>query len=288
MPKTVRDLQFQDFGRLTVLGKVSPTAHGPSWLCQCQCGMQAILCEVVLAEERVRSCGCDRTSRWLRQGWDLTGRLFGQWLVLAEGHNKPKNHGLWWLCRCQCGKRKAIAGSALRAGKTTQCITCKNRSRITLQPNRWYNDWFIIERGGLTPKGEILWRCRCVCGKEHTVVGSKISRGRSSGCRCRKERLLDRQFGRWHVLDFAEVEGTGMTYYRCQCTCASRTIRTVRAQDLLRGNSQSCGCLVKEMAREKLQKIHVKKNLDKLFHWTMGVMQNAVEKGVCAAEGASV
>lgn len=44
----------------------------------------------------------------------LDGKRFGSWTALE--YVKPK-----WLCRCDCGVIRKIAGQALRAGKTKSC-----------------------------------------------------------------------------------------------------------------------------------------------------------------------
>lgn len=43
---------------------------------------------------------------------------------------------------------------------------------------------FVIEQGGRTNKGEILWKCRCDCGTEKEVRGSKLRDGSVSSCGC--------------------------------------------------------------------------------------------------------
>lgn len=50
---------------------------------------------------------------------DLTGQIFGRLTVIREnGHNQ---HGIIWLCRCECGKEKNILSRSLRNGRTRSC-----------------------------------------------------------------------------------------------------------------------------------------------------------------------
>lgn len=43
----------------------------------------------------------------------------------------------------------------------------------------------VVERGGRTPSGRnVMWRCRCDCGQERTVVSSVLTRGESASCGC--------------------------------------------------------------------------------------------------------
>ena len=86
---------------------------------------------------------------------DISGMRFGMWTVLAEdGKNK---HGAYkWICRCDCGTVRSVAGHTLRLGKST-CCGCNARNRIeaskkaTVKHNgrkdRLYNVWRgVIDR----------------------------------------------------------------------------------------------------------------------------------------------
>jgi len=61
---------------------------------------------------------------------DLTGQLFGLWLVLAM-HPERLRYGrktvhVLWLCRCcGCGTERLVTTSGLRSGDTTQCNECR-------------------------------------------------------------------------------------------------------------------------------------------------------------------
>ena len=35
---------------------------------------------------------------------DLTGQIFGKWTVLYKANKTAKNGGIYWHCRCECGK----------------------------------------------------------------------------------------------------------------------------------------------------------------------------------------
>jgi len=50
---------------------------------------------------------------------DLTGQRFGKLLVLERVKNRGKEP--YWLCQCDCGNKKEIAGCSLRSGLTTSC-----------------------------------------------------------------------------------------------------------------------------------------------------------------------
>lgn len=52
---------------------------------------------------------------------DLTGRRFGRLVVVKLVGRRGYNQRHHWLCRCDCGSSKVIAGQALKAGATRSC-----------------------------------------------------------------------------------------------------------------------------------------------------------------------
>jgi len=58
--------------------------------------------------------------------------------------------------------------------------------------------------------------------------------------------LRGRRFGRWQVMQRAKPVN-GLTRWICVCACGVR--RTVRTADLSSGQSRSCGCLRRDVAR---------------------------------------
>jgi hypothetical protein len=51
---------------------------------------------------------------------DLTNKRFDRLLVMRFSH-KDKYHKAYWICKCDCGKTKTIAGSSLRRHLTNSC-----------------------------------------------------------------------------------------------------------------------------------------------------------------------
>jgi hypothetical protein len=51
---------------------------------------------------------------------DITGQRFGRLIALELATEKRDGRTLW-LCRCDCGKEKAISGKYLRTGRTISC-----------------------------------------------------------------------------------------------------------------------------------------------------------------------
>lgn len=61
--------------------------------------------------------------------------------------------------------------------------------------------------------------------------------------------IQGQRFGRLTVLARAESDASGLTQWRCLCSCGKET--TVRSQDLRRGRQVSCGCWKDEQTTER-------------------------------------
>lgn len=59
---------------------------------------------------------------------DIAGHTFGRWTVLERApeniHGKPA-----WVCVCECGSTKVVAGSVLRMSESTSC-GCRMREVV--------------------------------------------------------------------------------------------------------------------------------------------------------------
>jgi hypothetical protein len=80
----------------------------------------------------------------------------------------------------------------------------------------------VIERGGTSKNGHILWNCLCVCGNERTVFGSNLKRGNTVSCGCfdkeRKEKhggYRSREYQSWRgmIQRCTNPKAKGYEYY---------------------------------------------------------------------------
>jgi hypothetical protein len=66
--------------------------------------------------------------------------------------------------------------------------------------------------------------------------------------------LTGLRFGRWVVIEKGRPpSGSNVTYWKCRCDCGS--IKNVARTSLMSGDSNSCGCLAKEVSRENMIKL---------------------------------
>jgi hypothetical protein len=52
---------------------------------------------------------------------DLTGKTFGELVVVSAGGRSGSRDKLMWKCLCSCGKEKEVLGESLRSGRTISC-----------------------------------------------------------------------------------------------------------------------------------------------------------------------
>lgn len=123
------------------------------------------------------------------------GQRFGKLTALSPTEQRMDNGSVVWLCRCDCGKEKAVSARRLTRGKVRSCGCLSDpppkdyigkrfgRLTVTEYAGREYRR---TERSRATVT---LWKCRCDCGKEVTVPQPELQRGESQSCGClQKER----------------------------------------------------------------------------------------------------
>lgn len=49
------------------------------------------------------------------------GKKFGKLTVIEQSNKKTKSGSVFWVCKCDCGNIKEIAGTSLRNGQTKSC-----------------------------------------------------------------------------------------------------------------------------------------------------------------------
>lgn len=111
------NLLGQRFGKLTVIEKAETNEEGTFWMCKCDCGNVKKIKGRYLRNGDVKSCGCL---------YDLTGQRYGKLTVIQQ--LPSQNNWSQWLCQCDCGNQKRVAGRHLRDGTIISC-GCDNKSK---------------------------------------------------------------------------------------------------------------------------------------------------------------
>ncbi len=122
--KLFENLIGRKFGKYIVLDYVGARwphnrSKGHQWLCLCECGNKKIVLGGPLKSGNTLSCGCYHKKKLGERLIDLTGKRFGQLVVvelIGRKHKQPL-----WKCMCDCGKETTVAGNSLKAGRSKSC-----------------------------------------------------------------------------------------------------------------------------------------------------------------------
>ena len=112
---------------------------------------------------------------------DLTGQKFGRLTVIEVSERKKKH--LYWLCKCECGNVKSVAGSGLKSGKIKSC-GCLNEEFEDLTGKRFgklFVKSFKEKRKRKSSTGyKNYWLCQCDCGNETIVESYSLKKWKNS------------------------------------------------------------------------------------------------------------
>ena len=132
---------------------------------------------------RVRGCGCK-----LRK--DLENQKFGA-LTAKYPTKERKVRTIIWHCECECGKTAEVASSDLLDGSIRSCGCVYNDRRLrdlTGQTFGRLTALYPLEER-LARKKEIIWHCKCSCGKTVQVRTASLTAGDTKSCGCISQEL---------------------------------------------------------------------------------------------------
>ena len=134
---------------------------------------------------------------------DLTGQRFGN-LSAVHMSEERKNNRIAWVCRCDCGNVTVVESRSLRSGATKSCgclkiekareagrkvgKSSKGRGRAKNLTAMRFGRLVALRPTEERRNGNVVWECRCHCGKTVYVSTGNLMRGSSASCGClRKE-----------------------------------------------------------------------------------------------------
>lgn len=117
-----------------------------------------------------------------------------------------------------------------------------------------FNRLTAIRYVGKDNGGRALWLFKCDCGIEKVIQGYSVSSGKTISCGCYHKQITSKisskdctgeRFGKLVALKRIRDREHEVTYYICRCDCGN--IVKVRAGNLCRGDTKSCGCSKKSI-----------------------------------------
>lgn len=196
-----------------------------------------------------------------------------------ECHGRTRAGACWAMswsnrairCRSRASSSSFAKGVSGSATATPLPETKRDSYSVGMLANR-YGRWTVLDPRG-TYRAHDKVPVRCDCGTETGVLRYKLTQGRSKSCGCYKADRLrgtdvpdlaperddhiapGTRHGRWTALTLPYTEpGRRDRVALCRCQCGEE--KTVVTYDLLSGASKSCGCLVPDTNRARLQNIN--------------------------------
>ena len=184
------ELTGQRSGRLTALQRLDEKKRGNEvWLARCDCGK----CVKVIASDflhgRIKSCGCARKGKNVR---DLRNMQFGN-LTAIERLSEKKGSSYLWLCKCSCGNTTTASAAELTSGRKKSCGCLK-----TAHCKQMAKDIAGQRFGKLTALyatkkragGSVVWVCKCECGRLCEASYNELKASGENGKNERRHRRI--------------------------------------------------------------------------------------------------
>ena len=154
-----------------------------------------------------------------------------------------------------------------RQGKGAEAM---NRRDLTGQ--RFGRLTVIKDNGKRGKDGTIMWLCKCDCGNTKNVRTSNLTSGKTKSCGCLKRELVSEQktklipsgtvFGELTVIKrigTTNWKGNRNALYLCKCSCGEET--EVARNNLIKGNTTSCGHKRSELIKKMNSEENMKKKI---------------------------
>ena len=120
--------------------------------------------------------------------------------------------------------------------------------RTTDETGNRYGRLMVLEYAG-SGEGKhrhARWLCRCNCGEETTIDGTRLRSEKSPSCGCgRIINEVGNRYGKLTVLGRAQNNKHGTAQWLCRCDCGEKKV--ILGNCLRAGHTESCGCLWKEV-----------------------------------------
>ena len=258
------DLTNQIFGKLIALEPgqpyVKPSGKKIStWKCKCECGKILDVRTENLRTGKAKSCGCSCGRV------DITNQKFGRLTVLEYVGNSS------WKCKCDCGNIKTIKTANLKNGNTKSC-GCLQKEKVKEAiwkdlTNQKFGRLTVLFPTEKKQGSNIIWHCKCDCGKECDIAGNNLTSGNSTSCGCFKientkelltKNLIGQKFGRLTVIEKTEERDGRSIIWLCKCECGN--FKKISSRNLIHDKIKSCGCL-RSLGEGKIEKILKENNI---------------------------
>lgn len=223
------DLIGRQFGQLTVLNRKQE--NPPTWLCKCSCATTVEVSSDRLLKNSIRSCGCLRA-----KAKDFSGVKFNKVTALEKFKKRTL---VYWKVICDCGVQTNISQQTLIKNKNVSC-GCSNLHKLDLNGQTFTRLTVVAQLP--TDRQGSQWLCRCICGVEKVISGSKLKSGAVKSCGCLKqsESIIGDRFGNLTIVAKSTQLNLKVPRWDCVCDCGREL--TATKVILLKAEDNQLGC----------------------------------------------
>ena len=115
----------------------------------------------------------------------------------------------------------------------------------------------VISYSHVDKHGKACWNTVCDCGNVSLVSSNNLCSGKTKSCGCLRKKYKDisgKRFGRLVAVEPTDKRKGTSIIWKCLCDCKKTTF--VASDNLVGGNTKSCGCLSIESAKARIGPLH--------------------------------
>lgn len=216
-----KDLRGQKFDHLTIKFRTEPPETSKKkndtwWACECDCGNPQL---IKIRGDRFKaekhfSCGCSfqKVGRPIDNTIQI-GQKYGKWTI--KEFKGILNEHASYLCECECGYQKIIAGSSLKNGETKSCINCSTKGRLDIKGQK-FGKLIALEPTDKRYNSFVVWKCLCDCGNICEVSLGHLKMGNVKSCGC-----LGQSYGEFNIQQLLNENNISYTFQKTFKKCYS-------------------------------------------------------------------
>lgn len=122
---------------------------------------------------------------------DLKSQKFGKLTVIEPSEKRDSTGSILYKCQCECGGTSYVSRRHLKNGHTKSCGCTRtekfNKHREATKLNlkgQKFGKLTALKPIGTDTNRQVIWHCKCDCGKEIDVLGVSLKKGNTQSCGC--------------------------------------------------------------------------------------------------------
>jgi len=125
---------------------------------------------------------------------NISGSKIGKLLVLRRIESEKRCDGGLYECKCDCGNLATKSFQYFKRKfsieKSCGCIKRLKAPNFKYLVGQRYGRLVVISRAGNNNKQNSIWKCKCDCGNENTVLAFNLVSGQTKSCGCLKKNWM--------------------------------------------------------------------------------------------------